>query len=166
MNDEDAIAEMEDDPIDIDGINPEDERGPIMAEDLDFDTDNDADGYGSYYDLDTADDVATRSAHADATHDGDAEMSLVGQDEDVAMEDASSSSTDHHASDPLAKSARAGPPHRKLRIDWLLLLDLKFWKRPRASLREVYIGTLVLSPKYKKFMGNSQVLRPDYRRYS
>ncbi|KAG0045707.1 hypothetical protein BGZ83_009072 [Gryganskiella cystojenkinii] len=156
MNAENDIAEMEDDPIDIDGINPEDENGAVMAEDLDFDTDNEADGFGSYHDFDTADELAARLAartvNDKTTLDGDWEMALAGQDEDVAMMDASSSSTDPHSTDPLAKSARAGPPHRKLRIDWLLLLDLKFWKRPRASLREVYIGTLVLSPKYKKFM--------------
>lgn len=129
--------EMEDDFIDIVGINPEDEN-PLAPHALDVDGDIDVD---------------STEAHLSAAHDGDAEMAQAGQDEDTFMMEASGSNLDHHSSDPFAKSARAGPAHRKLRIDWLLLLDLKFWKLPRANLREVYIGTLVLSPKYKKFMG-------------
>ncbi|KAG9323094.1 hypothetical protein KVV02_006809 [Mortierella alpina] len=144
MSQQDTVVEMEDDFIDIVGINPEDEN-PLAPHALDVDGDIDVDVSNSHHD-------DSSEAHLSATHDGDSEMAQAGQDEDTFMMEASGSNLDHHSSDPFAKSARAGPAHRKLRIDWLLLLDLKFWKLPRANLREVYIGTLVLSPKYKKFM--------------
>ncbi|KAF9180948.1 hypothetical protein BGZ51_005784 [Haplosporangium sp. Z 767] len=145
MSHQDTVAEMEDDFIDIVGINPEDEIRPAMSHVLD----GDMDLSGSHHDEQTRDTVIRPLP---SLGQGDSEMAHVGQDEDTLMAETSSSSVDHHSSDPFARSARAGLPHRKLRIDWLLLLDLKFWKMPRASLRELYIGTLVLSPKYKKFM--------------
>lgn len=168
MSHQDTVVEMEDDYIDIVGINPEEEtRVPIVpAHELpahELDVDGDVDISGSVYE-DVVDDPSSRPhhhthAHAHShTHDGDSEMSHAAHDEDTLMAESSSSSVDQQTSDPFAKSARAGPPRRKLRIDWLLLLDLKFWKLPRANLREVYIGTLVLSPKYKKFMGKSCAL--------
>ncbi|KAF9284537.1 hypothetical protein BGZ88_009928 [Linnemannia elongata] len=157
MSHQDTVVEMEDDYIDIVGVNPEEEiRVPIVSA-HELDVDGDVDISGSVHD-DVVDDHPPRPhhhthAHAYAhTHDGDSEMSHAAHDEDTLMAESSSSSVDQQSSDPFAKSARAGPPRRKLRIDWLLLLDLKFWKLPRANLREVYIGTLVLSPKYKKFM--------------
>jgi len=42
---------------------------------------------------------------------------------------------------------------RKLRLDKLLILDLRLWKEARAGLRELYIGTLVTNTEYKKIMG-------------
>ncbi|KAF9353814.1 hypothetical protein BGX34_011365 [Mortierella sp. NVP85] len=145
MTHQDNVAEMEDDFIDIVGINPEEARSGI-AHQLDMDRDMEL------HQGDFADDTAHRS-HIGSSRDGDAEMTQAGHDEDTLMtETASSAIVEIHPADPSAKSARAGPPHRRLRIDRLLLLDLKFWKMPRASLRELYIGTLVLSPKYKKFM--------------
>ncbi|KAG0208840.1 hypothetical protein BGX28_000315 [Mortierella sp. GBA30] len=147
MSHQDTVVEMEDDFIDIVGINPEDEQ-PVATHALDVD--GDVDVSGSHQD-DIVEE-GTASSQAGIAPDGDSEMTQAGQDEDSFMMEASGSNIDHHSSDPFAKSARAGPAHRKLRIDWLLLLDLKFWKLPRANLREVYIGTLVLSPKYKKFM--------------
>ncbi|CAG8445258.1 4966_t:CDS:2 [Diversispora eburnea] len=42
---------------------------------------------------------------------------------------------------------------KKLRLDKLLLLDLRLWKEARAGLRELYIGTLVVNREYKKIMG-------------
>ncbi|KAF9983097.1 hypothetical protein BGZ65_002187 [Modicella reniformis] len=149
MNQQDTVVEMEDDYIDIVGVNPEDEARSAMANQLDMD--GDMDFSGLHHD-DLADDAANRP-QVGPNRDGDAEMTQAGHDEDTLMlETASSASAEIHPSDPFAKSARAGPLRRKLRVDWLLLLDLKFWKLPRASLRELYIGTLVLSPKYKKFM--------------
>ncbi|KAL1921436.1 uncharacterized protein VTP21DRAFT_11152 [Calcarisporiella thermophila] len=44
-------------------------------------------------------------------------------------------------------------PKRALKIDWLLVHDLRLWKEVRGALRELYIGTLVVSPEYKKVMG-------------
>ncbi|KAG0369200.1 hypothetical protein BGZ54_000069 [Gamsiella multidivaricata] len=149
MHQQDTVVEMEDDFIDIVGINPEDETRPSMAQELDVDGDMDLSS--SHHD-EPAGDTVGRS-HAGFGRGSDSVMVPAGHDEDTLMlETLDTSNADVHSSDPFAKSARAGPPHRKLRIDWLLLLDLKFWKLPRASLREVYIGTLVLSPKYKKFM--------------
>ncbi|KAF8927096.1 hypothetical protein BGZ58_010633 [Dissophora ornata] len=150
MNQQDTVVEMEDDFIDIVGVNPEDEARTAMAHELDIDEDMDV---SSSHHEDSADGAAAIRSHTGFNRDGDSEMASAGHDEDTLMlEMSSADNADFHSTDPFAKSARAGPPHRKLRIDWLLLLDLKFWKLPRASLREVYIGTLVLSPKYKKFM--------------
>src|SRR5581483_7513357 len=42
---------------------------------------------------------------------------------------------------------------KKLRLDELLILDLRLWKEARAGLRDIYIGTLVINPEYKKIMG-------------
>ncbi|KAG0348681.1 hypothetical protein BG004_004502 [Podila humilis] len=147
MSQQDTVVEMEDDFIDIDGINPDEDR-PIVTHSSALDLDSDMDVYGSNS---AALHPRTSAASIDPM-DKDSEMhEASSQDEDTLMLD-SDPARDQHSTDSLAKSARAGPPHRKLRIDWLLLLDLKFWKLPRANLREVYIGTLVLSPKYKKFM--------------
>ncbi|KAF9383674.1 hypothetical protein CPC16_008821 [Podila verticillata] len=143
MSHQDTVVEMEDDFIDIDGINPDED--PIVSNSV-VDMDGDMDVSGS-----ASESLHNRGSGGDVL-DGDSEMLLAAHDEDTPMLD-SEALRDQQSADPLAKSARAGPPHRKLRIDWLLLLDLKFWKLPRANLREVYIGTLVLSPKYKKFMG-------------
>ncbi|KAI1315623.1 hypothetical protein EDD11_000575 [Mortierella claussenii] len=148
MDQQDAVVEIEDDFIDIVGINPEDEPRSSIAHELDVDGDMDVASRAE----ETIESGISRSNSARG-RDDDTEMASAGNDEDSSMlETASSSGVDYHSSDPFAKSARAGLPRRKLRIDWLLLLDLKFWKLPRANLREVYIGTLVLSPKYKKFM--------------
>ncbi|CAI2174520.1 3024_t:CDS:10 [Funneliformis geosporum] len=42
---------------------------------------------------------------------------------------------------------------KKLRLDKLLILDLRLWKEARAGLRELYIGTLITNTEYKKIMG-------------
>ncbi|KAF9109352.1 hypothetical protein BGX27_007699 [Mortierella sp. AM989] len=149
MSHQDTVVEMEDDFIDIVSINPEDEARSAAPHELDIDGDM---GLINPHQEDRTRGSTSRP-QAGSDRDGDAEMTTAGHDEDSLMsESASANSLEHHTSDPFEKSARAGPAHRKLRIDWLLLLDLKFWKQPRANLREVYIGTLVLSPKYKKFM--------------
>ncbi|KAI9027159.1 hypothetical protein CLU79DRAFT_26254 [Phycomyces nitens] len=41
----------------------------------------------------------------------------------------------------------------KLRLDYLMLYDLKLWKEVRISLRELYISTLASSTIYKKVLG-------------
>ncbi|KAI7861581.1 hypothetical protein BDF14DRAFT_1867467 [Spinellus fusiger] len=41
----------------------------------------------------------------------------------------------------------------KLRLDYLMLYDLKLWKEVRISLRELYIATLASSTVYKKILG-------------
>ncbi|KAF9431062.1 hypothetical protein BGZ94_009987 [Podila epigama] len=146
MSHQDTVVEMEDDFIDIVGISPEEDH-PIISHTSTLDTDGNAHVHGD----DSGAESSSRATALDHT-DGDSEMHQVSShDEDTPMLD-SDAARDQQLADSLAKSARAGPAHRKLRIDWLLLLDLKFWKLPRANLREVYIGTLVLSPKYKKFM--------------
>ncbi|KAG0236519.1 hypothetical protein BGW41_000387 [Actinomortierella wolfii] len=133
MNHQDTIAEMEEDYIDIDGLNPEDMVQPQTAPMEE-------------------DDSSTNTSLREERHfeQSSALESHHVHDEDTHMGDTLTDSAAN--SDPTQRSARAGPPHRKLRIDWLLLLDLKFWKMPRSSLKEVYIGTLVLDPKYKRFM--------------
>ncbi|KNC99335.1 uncharacterized protein SPPG_05583 [Spizellomyces punctatus DAOM BR117] len=43
---------------------------------------------------------------------------------------------------------------QRLRIDHLLLADVKLWKEARNSLRELYIGTMIVSgDEYKRVMG-------------
>ncbi|KAG0916086.1 hypothetical protein G6F33_002727 [Rhizopus arrhizus] len=41
----------------------------------------------------------------------------------------------------------------KLRLDYLMLYDLKLWKEVRIALRELYISSLASSPHYKKMLG-------------
>ncbi|KAF9914580.1 hypothetical protein BX616_007995 [Lobosporangium transversale] len=141
---QDNATDIDDDFIDIVGVNPEDEARASMTHGLDISGDMDT----------TSSHIGEPSSRLPSalSRDTDAEMAPAGSEDDSPMQGISFNSMDQQHSDPLARSARAGPPRRKLRIDWLLLLDLKFWKLPRANLREVYIGTLVLSPKYKKFM--------------
>ncbi|BFZ64949.1 E3 ubiquitin-protein ligase ubr1 [Saitoella coloradoensis] len=40
-----------------------------------------------------------------------------------------------------------------LRLDWLFLFDLRLWKSAREGLRELYIGTMVVKPAFKRIMG-------------
>ncbi|KAJ3050134.1 hypothetical protein HK097_008893 [Rhizophlyctis rosea] len=49
---------------------------------------------------------------------------------------------------------RGGGEEGKLRIDYLLKFDVKLWKEVRNGLRELYIGTLIVSAdEWKKVMG-------------
>ncbi|KAF9432410.1 hypothetical protein BGZ76_010843 [Entomortierella beljakovae] len=143
MSHQDTVVEVDDDFIDIVGVNPEDDTRSVNLHNEDMEISNLNQGAGP---SSTRPQVGTGRGI-------DSEMTMTGYDEDSLMLESSiTNGLETHSTDHFAKSARAGPAHRKLRIDWLLLLDLKFWKQPRANLREVYIGTLVLSPKYKKFM--------------
>ncbi|KAG9290597.1 hypothetical protein G9A89_011560 [Geosiphon pyriformis] len=49
--------------------------------------------------------------------------------------------------------AMADDFRKKLRLDKFLTLDLRLWKEARAGLREIYIGTLVISSEFKKVLG-------------
>ncbi|CAG8576647.1 181_t:CDS:2 [Paraglomus brasilianum] len=42
---------------------------------------------------------------------------------------------------------------KTLRLDQFLLFDLRLWKEARAGLWKLYIGTLVVNPIYKTYMG-------------
>ncbi|KAF7875301.1 hypothetical protein EAF04_002473 [Stromatinia cepivora] len=41
----------------------------------------------------------------------------------------------------------------KLRLDWLILFDLRMWKKVRVDLRELYISTVVSIPEFKRVLG-------------
>ena len=42
---------------------------------------------------------------------------------------------------------------QRTRIDWLVLFDLRLWKKARTDLRDLYIGTVVNIPQFKRIMG-------------
>ncbi|ESZ90830.1 hypothetical protein SBOR_8775 [Sclerotinia borealis F-4128] len=42
---------------------------------------------------------------------------------------------------------------QKLRLDWLILFDLRMWKKVRVDLRELYISTVVSIPEFKRVLG-------------
>jgi E3 ubiquitin-protein ligase UBR1 len=43
--------------------------------------------------------------------------------------------------------------HQRVRLDWLLLFDLRLWKRARVGLRDLYISTVVSVPQFKRILG-------------
>ena len=49
------------------------------------------------------------------------------------------------------------PAHEDLwqrtRLDWMILFDLRLWKKTRTDLRDLYIGTVVNVPQFKRVMG-------------
>ncbi|KAA8644413.1 hypothetical protein EYZ11_002771 [Aspergillus tanneri] len=49
------------------------------------------------------------------------------------------------------------PPYedlwRRTRLDWMILFDLRLWKKTRTDLRDLYIGTVVNVPQFKRIMG-------------
>lgn len=49
------------------------------------------------------------------------------------------------------------PPHedlrQRVRLDWLLLFDLRLWKKARIGLRDLYISTVVAIPEFKRLLG-------------
>lgn len=47
----------------------------------------------------------------------------------------------------------AEDPQQRLRIDWLILFDLRLWKQARCGLRDLYIGTMVTIPSWKRLLG-------------
>ena len=42
---------------------------------------------------------------------------------------------------------------QRLRLDWLLLFDLRLWKIARIGLRDLYISTVVSIPQFKRILG-------------
>lgn len=49
---------------------------------------------------------------------------------------------------PLAEDLR-----QPIRLDWLILFDLRLWKKARTDLRELYIQTVVTVPSFKRILG-------------
>lgn len=41
----------------------------------------------------------------------------------------------------------------RLRLDWMILFDLRMWKRVRIDLRDLYISTVVSIPEFKRVLG-------------
>ena len=42
---------------------------------------------------------------------------------------------------------------QRVRLDWLMLFDLRLWKRARIGLRDLYIKTVVSVPQFKRILG-------------
>ncbi|PYH41465.1 putative ubiquitin-protein ligase E3 component (UBR1) [Aspergillus saccharolyticus JOP 1030-1] len=42
---------------------------------------------------------------------------------------------------------------QRTRLDWMILFDLRLWKKTRTELRDLYIGTVVNVPQFKRIMG-------------
>ena len=49
---------------------------------------------------------------------------------------------------PLSEDIR-----QRVRLDWMLLYDLRLWKRARVDLRDLYISTVVTVPDFKRVLG-------------
>jgi E3 ubiquitin-protein ligase UBR1 len=41
----------------------------------------------------------------------------------------------------------------RLRLDWMILFDLRLWKKARIDLRDLYISTIVTVPEFKRVLG-------------
>ncbi|CZT47197.1 related to ubiquitin--protein ligase [Rhynchosporium secalis] len=41
----------------------------------------------------------------------------------------------------------------RLRLDWMILFDLRMWKKVRVDLRDLYISTVVSIPQFKRVLG-------------
>ena len=42
---------------------------------------------------------------------------------------------------------------QRVRLDWLMLFDLRLWKKARIGLRDLYISTVVTIPQFKRILG-------------
>jgi E3 ubiquitin-protein ligase UBR1 len=42
---------------------------------------------------------------------------------------------------------------QRLRLDWMILFDLRMWKKVRVDLRDLYISTVVTIPEFKRVLG-------------
>jgi len=42
---------------------------------------------------------------------------------------------------------------QRLRLDWMILFDLRMWKKVRVDLRDLYISTVVTIPQFKRILG-------------
>ncbi|KAJ5105332.1 hypothetical protein NUU61_002679 [Penicillium alfredii] len=58
---------------------------------------------------------------------------------------------------PMPAAGEKVPPYEDLwqrtRLDWLVLFDLRLWKKTRTDLRDLYISTVVNVPQFKRIMG-------------
>jgi E3 ubiquitin-protein ligase UBR1 len=58
---------------------------------------------------------------------------------------------------PMPAPGEKVPPYEDLwqrtRLDWLVLYDLRLWKKTRTDLRDLYISTVVNVPQFKRIMG-------------
>lgn len=58
---------------------------------------------------------------------------------------------------PMPAAGEKVPPYEDLwqrtRLDWLVLFDLRVWKKTRTDLRDLYISTVVNVPQFKRIMG-------------
>ena len=41
----------------------------------------------------------------------------------------------------------------RVRLDWLIMFDLRLWKKARIGLRDLYISTVVAIPQFKRILG-------------
>ncbi|MCJ1406172.1 hypothetical protein MMC19_000237 [Ptychographa xylographoides] len=49
---------------------------------------------------------------------------------------------------PLSEDIR-----QRVRLDWMILFDLRLWKKARIDLRDLYISTVVTVPEFKRILG-------------
>lgn len=42
---------------------------------------------------------------------------------------------------------------QRVRLDWMILFDLRLWKKARIDLRDLYISTVVTVPQFKRILG-------------
>ena len=42
---------------------------------------------------------------------------------------------------------------QRVRLDWMILFDLRLWKKARIDLRDLYISTVVTVPEFKRILG-------------
>ena len=42
---------------------------------------------------------------------------------------------------------------QRVRLDWMILFDLRLWKKARIDLRDLYISTVVTVPEFKRVLG-------------
>jgi E3 ubiquitin-protein ligase UBR1 len=42
---------------------------------------------------------------------------------------------------------------QRVRLDWMILFDLRMWKKVRVDLRDLYISTVVTIPQFKRILG-------------
>lgn len=42
---------------------------------------------------------------------------------------------------------------QRVRLDWLIMFDLRLWKKARVGLRDLYISTVVVIPAFKRILG-------------
>ncbi|CRG90745.1 E3 ubiquitin-protein ligase UBR1 [Talaromyces islandicus] len=69
----------------------------------------------------------------------------------------SAAKTPMHWQTRAAQPAGDIPTHEDLtqrtRLDWMILFDLRLWKKARTDLRDLYISTVVNVPQFKRIMG-------------